>query len=324
MRCIALAEELTREGYEALFLLDAGEVPFIEDQLSIRGFEYQVPTRDLGATLSIISNHDPVLVVVDSYVLPNFVYTTLYQRYLTLAIVDGDLRERQAHIYLDQNIGSEFDQWDFPQGCESSIRLAGLDYALIRDEILRYRPTSVGNQNPTKQPRVLMMLGGTDPTNTSPLLAKALAATAQPFSLTAIAATDRSFNEISSIECLPDQIVKPIRPTTEVAKLICESHLVISASGTSSWELLCLGAPTAFVCVAQNQVESYSRILAKRLGVGLGESNSLPTQSQRLAATLSNSLEDVALRNSLSENGWTQVDGLGRRRVFQAIEAMLK
>ena len=35
-------------------------------------------------------------------------------------------------MLLDQNIGAEQDDWPLPEG---AVRLAGLDYALMRDEI---------------------------------------------------------------------------------------------------------------------------------------------------------------------------------------------
>jgi len=80
--------------------------------------------------------------------------------FTTLAIVDGDLRGAEADVFLDQNLGSELDEPVLPAG---ATRLAGLDYVLLRDEILSLRPAEPPVPGPGGVPKVFAFFGGTMP-----------------------------------------------------------------------------------------------------------------------------------------------------------------
>ena len=88
------------------------------------------------------------------------------------------------------------------------------------------------------------------------------------------------------------------------------ADLVVSAAGTSSWELLCLGAACAFVCVADNQETSYERVVAAGAvaGVGrLGELRADPSGGiEVLAALLGDEAERVSLR-AAGQLAWSTV-----------------
>jgi spore coat polysaccharide biosynthesis predicted glycosyltransferase SpsG len=114
-----------------------------------------------------------------------------------------------------------------------------------------------------------------------------------------------------------------IAPTDRLAEEVLSADLVISAAGTSSWELLCLGAACAFVYVADNQATSYERVLAAGLGLGLGRLEDLVTDPGPATAVLTRALADAGLRAGLRAGGWERVDGGGRSRVAEAFAAIL-
>ena len=49
------------------------------------------------------------------------------------------------------------------------------------------------------------------------------------------------------------QSITLVPPVADLPRLIVEADLVISAAGTSTWDLLCLGAPPALLWVVDNQ-----------------------------------------------------------------------
>ena len=104
-------------------------------------------------------------VVIDSYVLPRDAYSAVRRVRPTLAIVDGDPSGKDGHVLVDQNIGAEDDDWPLPEG---AVRLAGLDYALMRDEI-RARPDRPPTTRPTGAVRVFAFFGGTDAFGAAPV-----------------------------------------------------------------------------------------------------------------------------------------------------------
>jgi RimJ/RimL family protein N-acetyltransferase len=100
-----------------------------------------------------------------------------------------------------------------------------------------------------------------------------------------------------------------------------EQDLVVSAAGTSVWELCCLGVPTALVCVADNQEAGYRRVLERGAAVGLG--SAVPGLDHDAAvATLQQVLGDRALREQLAAAGPRLVDGLGAWRVVRSWEQL--
>lgn len=316
MRCLALAEELHARGRDVRFLVDAAAVPFAAAQLAARGFASVPPAPTVEEQLRQVDALAPEAVVIDSYRLPPSAYDAARASYRTLALVDGDLGGRVADVYLDQNIGAEDDERVLPEG---AVRLAGLRYALMRDEVLRHRPATPEVPAPSGAPRVFAFFGGTDAYGAAPVLTAALVATGRAFHLSVVAASDDSRAALAAIRPAAGQVIDVIAPTDRLAEHVRAADLVVSAAGTSSWELLCLGAAVAFVCVADNQAESYGRVVEGGLTFALGLLDVVRREPEAATAALAGALDDVDARNRLRRKGWELVDGRGRSRVVESL-----
>lgn len=316
MRCLALAEEFAGRGHRVVFVADLASVPWAADQVARRGFEATAPTPDdeVAGLLAL----DPALVVLDSYLLPAAVYDGVREAGVpTLALVDGDpAGGRPADVWLDQNIGAEEDPWPVPAG---TTRLAGLGYALMRADLRAARPEHPARtEGPV--PRVLAFFGGTDPFGAAPRVAAAALRTGLPFDATVVAARPGIAEECRALTTGPGQRLDVVGPTDDLAREVRAADVVLSAAGSSSWELLCLGAATGLVCVADNQATSYERAVAAGLVVGLGYLEALTSDTGTAFASL---LGSAALRAELRERGWRTVDGRGRERVADACAPLL-
>lgn len=320
MRCLALAEEISARGRRVVFLVDASRVPFARRQLEARGLEAVAPPRELDDQVALVESLDPEAVVIDSYALPAEAYRRVRERRRTLALVDGDLGGREADLYLDQNIGAEDDRHTLPPGSE---RLAGLGFALMRDDVLAHRPAAprpaAAREDAGRPVRVFAFFGGTDPYGAAPLVADALLRTGVAVHLVVVAASDDARAGLTSLRPGPDQGVEVIAPTDRLPELVGSADLVLSAAGTSSWELLCLGAAVGFVCVADNQAEGYARTVAGGWGLGLGTLEELRADPSHAIEVLRPALRDAELRARLREQGWRLVDGRGRQRVVDRL-----
>ncbi|HEX4189377.1 MAG TPA: spore coat protein [Marmoricola sp.] len=313
MRCLALGEEFADRGWSVVVAADVASVPFAQAQVDARGFTHQQAPAGVEEHVAVLAQHGADAAVIDSYHVPDEVYAATAALVPTLALVDGDPGPRTALMLLDQNIGAQGDDWPVGDG---TVRLAGLDFALMRDEIRSQRPGSPVRADGVP-PQVFAFFGGTDAFGAGPVLTEALIATGRPFRLRVVAPVPWSEPPVPG----PGQQIELIGPTDRLAAEVLAADLVISASGTSSWELLCLGAGCAFVCVAENQAEGYRRILGEGLGLGLGSIGDLRHGTGAATTVLRTALDDASLRSALRDRAWSRVDGDGRVR---AVDGFLR
>ena len=320
MRCLALAEELRDRGAAVVFVADSHTVPWAHEQVVSRGFAVEPAVWTPDEHVALFGRLGADAVVFDSYDLDTAVYAAVRRTGVPdLAVVDGDLRGAEADLYVDQNLGSELDAPLLPAG---AARLAGLDYVLLRDDVLALRPDRPPVPGPVTTPRVLAVFGGTDAFGAGPVVLTALAATGLPFAATVIAPRPELVEALRAIPAGPGQTIEPIGPTTRLAAEAVRADLVLSASGTSTWELLCLGAVAGLVCVVDNQVIGYERTVATGAAAGIGVLSDLRDHPLAAVAVLTRLLTDHAERARLAAAGWRLVDGKGRARVADALLAL--
>ena len=312
VRCVALAEELVSRGVGVRFLSDLGGVEWATAQLTQRGLPWHPPPFDPVALVAAVERLQIDALVVDSYTLPT-PHSAAVRRTgrPVLAIVDGDFRGQTADIYVDQNL-------DAAITVDDAVGLAGLDYALLRGSVRRLRPPAPPVHSGGRTPKVVAFFGGTDAYRAAPAIAGLLAATGAPFDATVIGADEDLRRELQSVMPGAGQRFEVIAPTDDLPKLLADADLAVSASGTSTWELLCLGLPAALVWVVDNQILGYDRTIARGYAAGLGQLGHLGPDA---VATLRGLLTDPARRTELAGRAWAAVDGRGVERVADALLA---
>ncbi|GAA0473116.1 hypothetical protein Ade02nite_86770 [Paractinoplanes deccanensis] len=310
VRCVALAEELVARGVGVRFLSDLGGVEWAEAQLTQRGLPWHPAPLDPVGLVAATERLQLDALVVDSYTLPPQHTIEVRRTGLpVLAIVDGDFRGQSADIYVDQNLDAVID-------VEDAIGLAGLDYALLRGSVRQLRPLAPPVHTSGRTPKVVAFFGGTDAYRAAPAIADLLARTAVPFDATIIGANEELRSELHKIVPGEGQRFDIIAPTDDLPKLLAGADLAVSASGTSTWELLCLGLPAALVWVVDNQILGYDRTLARGYAAGIGRLGHFGPDAVETLRTL---LTDPDLRTSLARKAWAAVDGQGVARVADAL-----
>ncbi|MCG5452036.1 MULTISPECIES: PseG/SpsG family protein [Micromonospora] len=326
VRCLALAEEFLARGADVTVFGAVERLDWATAELAARGIPL-LPGPDSAAELvEAARRHHLDVLVLDSYELdPAGAGALRAAGVYTLAIIDGDSRGQVADLYVDQNFGAELPRPGSVAALPGRL-LAGSGYALLRDTVISARPPLAPPTTAVSRPRVLAFFGGTDAVGAAPLLTRVLVATGHPMDLTVIVGRPEIEAEIDDVAPGRGQTIRPVPPTTSLPALITEADLVVSAAGTSTWELCCLGAPSALVCVVDNQRESYTRVVRHGLAAGLGELPELTAvgvagRATRATAarTLHGLLSSPQRRAALAERAWSTVDGQGRARVVDAV-----
>ncbi|MET7750432.1 spore coat protein [Micromonospora sp. NPDC005367] len=324
VRSLALGEEFLARGARVELFGSVESVGWAAAQLAARHVPLHPGPQTPAELVETAHRHRLDVMVLDSYELdPAGAGALRAAGVVTLAIVDGDTRGQEADLYLDQNFGTRID-------APPSRLLAGAEYALLRDSVVAARPPVTPPAAAVARPRVLAFFGGTDAVGAAPALTRLLFGTGLPMELTVVVGRAEIGAELAEVTRGPDQSLRPIPPTDALPALIREADLVVSAAGTSTWELCCVGAPAALVCVVDNQRESYHRVVAHGLAAGVGELPELTAEgpagwAARASADriLSDLLTSPDRRATLSARAWSAVDGLGRRRVADAVLALL-
>ncbi|WP_117669566.1 PseG/SpsG family protein [Micromonospora sp. MW-13] len=324
VRCLALAEEFLARGARVEFFGTVEGVGWARRQLADRGVPLHPGPERPEDLVAAARRHDLDVLVLDSYELdPAGAGALRAAGVVTLAVVDGDTRGQDADVYLDQNLGAT-------HGALPGRLLAGTAYPLLRDAVVAARPAAPRPPTPAGRPRVLAFFGGTDAFGAAPVLARVLLATGHPMDLTVVVGRADVEAELAALIPGRGQALRPIPPTDDLPALITAADLVVSAAGTSTWELCCLGAPAALVCVVDNQRESYHRVVAEGIVAGLGElpalaAAGLPGRAARAdaARTLRALLASPERRAALAVRAWSTVDGHGRSRVADTLLALL-
>lgn len=316
MRCLALAEELQRQGDEVEFVADAQEVPLARGHLERRGLPWR-STPEGGLLAALDEGDRPDVVVVDSYLQPASLYADVRRRVpALLAVVDGDAAGREADVYLEQNFGAEDPGWPVPDG---SIHLGGLSYALMRRDIADLRPDTPDRSSEGDPLEVLAFFGGTDAFGIAPVIVRAMVETGAPFRLQVVVTREELRRELEAVTPAAGQHVELIPPTEHLAELIVAHDVVLAAAGTTLWEVMCLGAAAGFIAVADNQREAYGEVIDAGLGEGIGMLEEVRADNTRAVEAIGRLLTDAPRRAELRRSAWQMVDGRGPERVVQVM-----
>lgn len=345
MRCLTLADELTRQGHECLFvcrehkghlgdlIVDKGYETILlpastrdETPAESAGSSYYaawlgVPwEEDASQTQSALATSELDWLVVDHYALDANWERAVAGAARNIMVID-DLANRvhEGDLLLDQNLGRTSSDYDglVP---EHSKRLIGPGYALLRPEFAQLRERSLERRAKPELKRIIISLGGVDRTNVTGQVLNALAEMTLPEDVhldIIMGAAAPYLDEVwQQAERLPFYATVNVG-VTDMAERMCLADLAIGAAGGTSWERCCLGLPSVVIVLAENQVSGARALEAHGVASSIAD-------VQELKRILPEVLERVAEPRALKgmSNASASVsDGFGVCRVVDALKA---
>lgn len=313
MRCLTLAEGLIARGHSVEFMGSMGSVGWLAGVVETSGLPiHECEPHTLGTT-RILSN-EPDWVVVDSYQIEPGAISQLNKHVRCLAIVDGDTRSIDADLYLDQNLGADQQSW--PKDVHERL-LAGPKYSLVRDSVLQHRRNDAWDI-PARTPRVTAFMGGTDPLGSIVHVAQSLIQAHLEVDLTLIC--DPSLIAQMEGVAASKPWIRVLPPTGDLPQLLGTSDIVVSAAGTSAWDICTMGKPAVLISTASNQRNSLRHALANGLVLGIDAVEAHPEAISGVSTLLSRLLADQDLRKNLTLRCQQLFDGQGKYRVSREME----
>ncbi len=340
MRCLTLADELARRGAECLFL-GAPSTEAWRGTITARGHAFKplnpVPAQptatveaathaawlpwgwqsDAAATISALPQ--PVdWLVVDHYALDQRWQEMLRPKAHRIMVID-DLADRPhaCDLLLDHNVSNlGIARYDgrVPDPCQ---RMLGPAFALIHPDFAQARQNRAASH--TVQRLLLFQTAG-DPLNlTSAILRRLMAERWSGLAVDVVTgAINPRLDEVQAF-CSARPATTLHVDTNAMPELCARADLAIGAAGGAALERCASALPSLTLVLADNQ-QPGAEALEKLGGMELVR-QSAPDDLDAFDAQLGALVVHESLRQRLGARGAVLVDGLGTRRVADAIIA---
>lgn len=326
MRSLALANELLNRGAYCVFI--CRECPAsLQAMVQAQGhklvlFPENILIRnefdDAEQTATLCAGFDIFLMIVDHYELSATWETAIKTKIPRLMAID-DLASRAhtADLLLDQNLGRRTLDYAslVPDAC---TLLLGTRYALLRPQFAELRAQSLAHRRHRSLQQILITFGGTDPMNTTSIVLHALRDANLPEGtrLQIVLGAHSTFRHEVEDACTHLPWAATIsQGVTDMATLMTNSDIAISAAGSTLWELCCMGVPTIAVMTADNQRHSCEAIAGAGTAWVVESIDQLPT----VLPALLDRIREPSVLSKLQEAAATITDGQGCQRVADTI-----
>lgn len=203
-------------------------------------------------------------------------------------------------VLLNPNLVDDLEVESRPE----TRRLVGPTYALIRREFRERR-----RERGEILRDVVVTMGGSDPSGLTAQVTQAVLYELPEVKVHCV------LGPLAPDFDLQDERIQMEHAPVDIAELFDRADAAVSAAGSTTWELLCMGIPTVLIQVAEDQ-EYVARPVADR-GAALFAGRS-PLKMADLSAVL-RQLHDSSLRGQLSATSLTLVDGLGADRFLDVL-----
>ncbi|MDO8861654.1 UDP-2,4-diacetamido-2,4,6-trideoxy-beta-L-altropyranose hydrolase [Haliea sp. E1-2-M8] len=346
MRCLTLADKLTRQGHICHFICREHE-GHLGELISGKGYKLTVLPSDSGGEKKLSSEDknsytnwlgapwqidaqqtqeaiEPLKadwLVVDHYALDARWEQQVAKAVDRIMVID-DLADRrhECELLLDQNLGRTTSDYEglVPSDCP---RLIGPEYALLRPEFPELRDLSLKRREHPELKRILISLGGVDQSNVTGKVLEAIAATALPEDILLDIIMGASAPYLDEVR--RQAALLPCKATVNVsvsdmAERMYLADLSIGGAGGTSWERCCLGLPSVLVIQADNQSSGAMALEAAGAAIAIADPETVQVALPSALAQVTK--PDCLHRMSRVAAGIT--DGKGSNRVRESIVAM--
>lgn len=240
VRCQALSHAFDELGWQCQFVVDRRYQAFTSQQDCLIGGESEEECK--SEFLALARQAD--LVVLDHYGYSADDIAQLYQHQTNLLVLD-DMNDRGEFPakWLLNPLQQDYSKYiEFP--------LVGSRYALLRPFFQLQEESQVSPE------QLLITLGGTDPLALTLPILNALLASDFPAKYIKVLLGGSAKNADQVIRFCRVNNIAFEQGLADVTPLMKQAKMAVSAAGGTLFELACMGVPTIFAQVADNQTRS--------------------------------------------------------------------
>jgi UDP-2,4-diacetamido-2,4,6-trideoxy-beta-L-altropyranose hydrolase len=298
-------------------------VPAVDDRLRRDGIDIVHLTADPGgqedaeAVAALARKLGATWVAIDGYWFTSAYRTAARARGTHMLCVDD---EGLAEPYLDdvvlnQNLHADEDMY---RSGEDTTLLLGPRYVTLRREFrraARLTPRAI----PRTALRMLITLGGSDPHNVTTIVLRALELVAidhMSVSVVVGGGNPRK-DEIAQIGRASRHRVEVLKDVKDMASIMKNADMAITAGGTTVWELAALGTPSIVGATTSIENRTLEGLTRSSLFEPFGSFQDI--QVDELAKCVESLAQDPDRRRDMQTRARRMVDGLGCARVVSML-----
>lgn len=314
MRCLALAQAAQTLGHEVR-LVSRITVDWLKfrlgcEKVTLRFLPDHIPQKEIPSVLIAQIEKDIGEgyhhIILDGYHFGTDCQQAVRKKGCHLLVIDdcGCWPEYSCDILLNQNAIAK----DISYKGDIGRELLGVSYTLLRQEFIKARQnlTPVANMTEKVENLLISFGGGNFLPYLAPIAADLCQLNLKGVNLRIIIGSMPVF-EIQKLFHGCSATIELLSRVDNMANILSQTDLCISAGGSTCWELCCLGIPFLCIAVAENQ----------KAGVSFFEKQKLaPSYTEQQFYTY---FTDSNLRRRVSSRLRSILDANGANRVVKAL-----
>ncbi len=258
MRCLALAQSLLSRNVRVIFAVSQNSLPHCQTRSDWVG-ELHV----IAASSRYDEHHELQQLCTkeqaDWLILDGYQFDSRYRKLLDLntsklaMFDDGHLLDagiKDEHLSMIINWASGADKLNYSDLAPNAWCCAGDNYRVLRQEFYQVQTLPLNKRN-----RLILMFGGSDPSQLTLPLLKLFSESSIRLPITIITGSGyQHTDELEKFIKHSHLSIEYFHDCQQVAEVFQQGRLAISAAGASQFELLHCATPSILVVTAKNQL----------------------------------------------------------------------
>lgn len=299
VRTSVLAKELRENSHEVTYVT---ETPEPLEEITEEYFVTESIENE-EEFLNFLENQEIDCVVTDHYEIGTEFQKKIRDSCETYLAISDDTRFKFCcDILVNNNIYAEYLEYEFSG--ENPEKLLGTDYILLREEFQKVAGESQKMKDEIDS--ALIMMGGGDPNGFTPELIEILSE--YDFRKTVIIGPGFDNKEKTRDIASENQSFELRENPSNVAEIMAESDIAVSATGTSVYELIATETPFIGIPQTANQGPVAESIARENLGI--------ISEEDELEEKISEIISKDQLRKNIQKNQRNRIDGKGATRIL--------
>ena len=324
MRCLSVCDALKEKGHECVFVC-AKDTPM--DFIMNRGYDvYYLTTSynrmddELALLEQIIAEEKADLLIIDSYYVSQAYLQSVKEMIKTVYLDDVYSFAYDVdclvnyNVYADEN---KYKEMYVTEGVKEPAMIIGPTYAPLRKE---FTEKNIREINEIKN--IMISVGGADPLHLAYGFAKNIAEDEFFKDKNINMVLGKMEPDIDKIEdiCEASENIKYFVNISDMKAKIEEADLVISAAGSTQYEICACGRPCICFSMADNQIPGGEKFGELGAFIYAGDARDNESFFYDVLGEVKRLAGDISLAREMSKKASEIADGHGALRIVKEIE----